>query len=399
MCKIRQIFIAAVFVLTFISWSLTVAAGQELPNYLFLEVVDSDGNPVKNATVEPASSSQQNLKTDERGTARFDISWASRDFAYSLFKISLPGYFSYQDLGAPIVKYRTEVKIELLKMPQTKAERKALGNEQLKREFMWAVKIGDSKTVRKLLKSGISANITTNDLRGISEPKNIPAIIFAASSGDGETVKTLLKAKAKVRTKKEPIQSVLAYYLRANPFVRRESATETEKAKLLAEYEDGVKNLIKAGASLKDFDDYGTTSLMISAEQGYAGVVQILLAQGLAVNEKNDVGSTALMSAVSYSRKNPDFPAIKVVEILLKAGADTNIAVNPLEQYNCKSVLMEATWHADLEIMKLLIKNKADVNFACKNGATALKSAKQYTGGGQIYWQMINLLKAAGAKE
>lgn len=399
MHEIQRNFVAAVFVLSFISLSSTIAVGQEIPDYVFLEVVDSAGKPVKDATVETAGSYQGILKTDESGAARFDISSVSRNFTYSLFKVSMPGYFSYEDLGVPIIKYQTQVKIELLKIPQTKAERRTLGNEQLKREFMWAAKIGDSETVRKLLKSGINPNITTNDLRGISEPTNIPAIIFAASSGDSETVKTLLRAGANVRRKQEPAHSVLAYYLRANPYLKHKSATEAEKAKLMRDYEDGVKSLIKSGAKLKGFDGYGTTALMIAAGQGYAGVVKLLIDEGLAVNEKSDNGITALMYAVSYSQKSSDFPPIKVVEILLKAGADPNIAVNPLEEYNCKSVLMEATWHADLEIMKLLIDNKADVNFTCKNGDTALKWAKKYTGGGQIYWQTINLLKAAGAKE
>jgi len=41
-----------------------------------------------------------------------------------------------------------------LKIPKNKDEKKALGDQQLKREFFSAVLKGDAPTVRKMLKSG-----------------------------------------------------------------------------------------------------------------------------------------------------------------------------------------------------------------------------------------------------
>lgn len=438
MCKIRRIFIVTLFVLTFISLSSASANAQLLPpSYLYLEVLDSNGKPVAGATVNNST-----VQTDEQGQAKLSRDRDGRKPFAPEFTIAKSGYFPFQDLGV-LERYSRSrnAKIELLKIPQTKAERKALGDEQLKREFFSAIQNADVQTVGKLLKSGISPNITINDLRGFPKREQIndfdvvPAIVYAASSGSGETVKTLLGAGADVRKPNPYIDSILFFYLRADPFEKRKSETEAEKTKAMSEYEDGLKALIKAGANVNAGDhELGAsadgTPLIIAVGKGYTGTVkilidsgaklsassfeqttplivaaqgknleiaQLLIEKGVSLDARDADGRTALMHAVL---SNPE-TQIKMADLLIKSGADLNI-INEKSWYyilqNCQTALMFAVVNNNLEMTKFLIAHKASVNLACPNGDTALKYAKQERGYGLKNQELIELLEAAGAK-
>jgi hypothetical protein len=127
---IQKLAASVVFAAAFLFVSAAAAAAQELPDYMFLEVVDSGGKPVADATVEASS---QSIKTNDQGQVKF---------VSANYKVSKPGYYPFMDLGEVRVPYRTFLKLELLKIPQTEKERKALGREELKRELMWAAKRG-----------------------------------------------------------------------------------------------------------------------------------------------------------------------------------------------------------------------------------------------------------------
>ncbi len=128
MCKIRQIFILGVFVLSFIALSSTAVKAQSVPEYLFLEVLDSNNKPVEGATVETppngfSSSGGGKQLTDEKGTTRFFLPYNSGYYApTSYFTVSKDGYFTYHDFGG-VSAYppNSNAKIELLKIPQNKA--------------------------------------------------------------------------------------------------------------------------------------------------------------------------------------------------------------------------------------------------------------------------------------
>src|SRR5262249_42279651 len=154
-----------------ISMSFLAAKAQNMPDYVFLEVVDSGGKPVPEATVEITNrynSEKYTGKTDEEGRMQFELGG---------FTDSKPAYFPFPDFGIQTPSYKTKVKLELLKIPQTKTERRIVGEEQRKREFLWAAKTGDAAGVSKLLTAGVSPNIATRDLRGVSGFYDLPAII------------------------------------------------------------------------------------------------------------------------------------------------------------------------------------------------------------------------------
>lgn len=382
MRKIRHFLSAAIFVLSVISLSSTFAQAQDIPDYLFLEALDSNKKPVEGAKVESdyifGSSYKgyvkQDIKTDEKGNARFYLEGGYYySPAKSLFSVAKDGYFTFNDLGFPSLEIgrtlrRDEIaQVELLKIPQTKEEQTILGNEQQKREFMWAAKTGDAATVNKLLKSGINPNLNTNDLRGIPGPKDVPAMLLAANSGDGETVKALLKAGVNVREKDEPFRSILLTYLQADPFFRHKFKTEDERKEILRRYEDGVEFLLKAGADFNAEDSDKRKPIMIAAQQGYARAVKMLLDKGFSPNLMDERGTTLLMYAAGNSYPEIKYSKVDTVNVLLKSGADPNLSKD-----GCSSALGGAAYRGDIEAIQALLKNGAKVDLNCEKSLSPL---------------------------
>jgi ankyrin repeat protein len=400
MRKIKRASAAVVSALTvFLSLNAAAVKAQEISSYLFLEVSDSSAKAVADATIEAPNRSQRIVKTSEYGSAQINLGYYRfSNFTDSLFKISKPGYFTFQDFGTDIGSgFRANVQIELLKIPQTKDELKAIGDEQRKREFLWAAKIGDAAAVREFLKSGISRNLSTDDLRGVSSPKNIPAVLFAAASGNAETVITLLKAGAKVRRADEPLHSILPYYLHANSLFSPYTVLEARKSKSSLAYEDGLKSLIKAGADVRALGKYGETTVMIAVEKGYAPMVKIFLDKGVSINAADNYGQTALMYAVRLSPSRdflpPDAVRLSVVEMvkfLLASGADPNIVIRRSD--SCHTVLFDAAAMGSTELISALMAGKADVKLTCEDGESALSSAAK-----QKQTEAVKLLIASGA--
>jgi ankyrin repeat protein len=399
-----------VVVTLFLAFSSAIAHAQDVPNYLFLEVLDSSKKPIKDAIVEMtppkvrkirSTFNAQTKKTDQSGTVGIMLPHVQFEFSQSIFKISKPGYFDFFDFGLQIrTRDYIRLSLELLKIPETRAEEKALGNEQIKRELLWAAKNGDADAVKRLLKKSLDPNLKTGDLRGISMPQNIAAVLLAAGSGDGDTVRTFLDAGANVRVKEEPLHSILAYYLTVNPATLREYLNEKERAKAIEEFRKGLARLIKGGAATRElYYAKGMTAMMISARENDPESVAFLIQLGVPVNHDID-GYTALIAALDqYGHNYPGYTPRKVVEVLLKAGANPNIVASA-EGDNCRSPLMLAAYGGDVETARLLLANKADVNFTCKNGANAIKWAHRYTYvGNENQKRLIALLEDAGAKK
>jgi ankyrin repeat protein len=68
------------------------------------------------------------------------------------------------------------------------------------------------------------------------------------------------------------------------------------------------------------------------------------------INQRNSDYNTPLMIAASTNN-------IKIVELLLKYGANPNI-----NNYSNRTPLFEAVYHQNYDMVKLLVKNKSDIN-------------------------------------
>jgi hypothetical protein len=82
----------------------------------------------------------------------------------------------------------------------------------------------------------------------------------------------------------------------------------------------GVERLVgQEPGLLKAKDGPGSTPLMLASFKGHVGVVRCLLDKGAAIDERSDLGCTALWFACLMGR----FP---VIRLLVEGGADPTIA-------------------------------------------------------------------------
>lgn len=73
MRELRLIFVLAFFVLSF----SIIGKAQQVPNYVFLEVIDSSGKPVADANVETPPGSLQIRQTSQDGQVSFPFPYVS----------------------------------------------------------------------------------------------------------------------------------------------------------------------------------------------------------------------------------------------------------------------------------------------------------------------------------
>ena len=199
------------FVIAFIFFIFsTFAHAQAQMMYLFLEVVDSNQKPIADAEISTSLAVNSWETTADKATNQSGIAKFSAMNRYpdpSLFKIFKPDYYRFNLFGLLRPRffesnyYDRNLKVELLKIPKNRDEKKLIGDEQRKREFFSAVLDGNAKEVRRMLKAGINPNITTDDLRGVPAPKEIPAMLYAADRGDIAVMNEFLAAKINLRNK------------------------------------------------------------------------------------------------------------------------------------------------------------------------------------------------------
>ena len=141
-----------------------------------------------------------------------------------------------------------------------------------------------------------------------------------------------------------------------------------------------VQLLLAAGADVNERDQVSRTALINAALMGHLEVVQLLLENGANVNVRERDGYSALMMAAIRGD-------VAVVRLLLAAGADVN-----LQAQNGSTALVIAADHGHVAVVRLLLAAKANVNLQGQNGFSALIWAAVR---GHI--AVVRLLLAAGA--
>ncbi len=195
----------------------------------------------------------------------------------------------------------------------------------------------------------------------------------AASAGDVESVRELLKKGADPNAKNEYGNTPL-----------HEAASRG--------HVDVVELLLEHGADPNIQNEYGWTPLHLAAYKGHVDVARLLLQYGVDPNVQDKRGRTPLHVAAIRGR-------IDVVRFLLEHGANPNArdedSMTPLhlmsEYYEFLSLLL---WYGDMdevlkygntppprwvpfhvEVAKLLLRHGADPNAKAKYGATPLHLA------------------------
>ncbi|MBO4405988.1 MAG: ankyrin repeat domain-containing protein [Alphaproteobacteria bacterium] len=214
-----------------------------------------------------------------------------------------------------------------------------------------------------LIKHGADKNVTDRD--------GNTTLMLAAEKGKIKLAKLLLK---KSNLNSDLNVEVIDLLLSGKNNIPRSKAWISEKS----------ESVLKAmPIDINAQDKYGCTALMLAANNGHYGMVQLLLEHGADVNIKSNKGNTALMAAVVNRGR------YGMLQLLLEHGADPNIRQgsendSPLifvikRMVEVKSRLPEEdkTYLDMLKMLELLIKHGADKNVTDKDGKTALMLAAE----------------------
>ena len=136
-----------------------------------------------------------------------------------------------------------------------------------------------------------------------------------------------------------------------------------EMAELLLKYKADVNTVVNDG----------DTALILAVDNNNMEMVKLLLSYGADIDYQGFRGRTALFCALEYNRKEN----IEMVKLLIKNKADVNIAYDG-DYKNEKTPLMYAIMKGYKETVKILIANKADINKRNRNNANALIYAYMY---------------------
>ena len=147
-----------------------------------------------------------------------------------------------------------------------------------------------------------------------------------------------------------------------------------------------LQQLIADGANIDEKDDIGDTPLYYALKNGHAEIAKLLIANGANVNDKNPIGNTPLHHAVEYLPRrylaDRYLPTryFEILELLIAKGAQCN-------EKNCHraNALSWALPHGNLEMVRLLIANGANVDDKMNTGWTPLHNVS--------YWNRLDIVK------
>lgn len=126
-----------------------------------------------------------------------------------------------------------------------------------------------------------------------------------------------------------------------------------------------IQNSLDQGVNVNAIDADQRTALMLAAFNGHQPIVKLLLDKGADVKMVDNVNRTALMFASTG-------PFNATVVELIKAGSD----VNATDNHENWTPVMFAAGEGQLEVVKTLVANGADISMLDVDGESALDFAR-----------------------
>lgn len=230
-------------------------------------------------------------------------------------------------------------------------------------KLMSELKAHNQKDAMILVNNKINANY--------ADKENVSLLMIAALNGFTDVCKILIEKKAKLDLKAPNGESALNMAVReghsevvrlllnneATSYLLKDGNTNLHIAAKNGHTEMLKVLLEKYSPSLNDFDE---TPLMIGALYGHSEVVELFIANGANINQRNNFGETALMMASHEGHKD-------VVKVLLEKGGKVNLRTNSGE-----TAFSLASQKGHIEVMDLLKDYGADVNFQNSFGEPVL---------------------------
>lgn len=191
----------------------------------------------------------------------------------------------------------------------------------------WAIAAGESGMVGKLLELGAAY-----DVEDEADPLNLP--LHLAAMGDRVDVAELLTAMgADINAQNDEGETALHLALRSRRikmvrWLLQRGARTDIRAKGTLPMIEALKAgpamtqlMLEAGEKLEVLDTHDNWPVHLAVQSGKMTFLEMILQQGVQVNNKNDLGMTALHLATKAGRED-------MVRELLRKGADVSLTTN-----------------------------------------------------------------------
>ena len=213
--------------------------------------------------------------------------------------------------------------------------------------LLQAAASGRIDEVRRLLQTGADAN---EKLNGIG----LTALMLAAGRGDVQIVKILLQAGANPNAAGGVAH--VGFFTPLNMAMNPQTKNRFEV----------IDALIAGGAQLNPPPSFPESPLDAAVVHGDIEMIKFLLKRGSDVNWEDEVGHTALVTAISMGDRN-----VAVVKLLLDSGADPN------KRSPYDGPLHVAVRFGPPELVSALLDAGADIELAGYGGIHPLHGAAQ----------------------
>jgi serine/threonine-protein phosphatase 6 regulatory ankyrin repeat subunit B len=232
-----------------------------------------------------------------------------------------------------------------------------------------AARGGELEWVREQVADGVDVDWQDRDGRS--------ALMWAAANGNAAVVEALVTAGAALDLQMKGGSDSRDYVKWTNGMTALMVAAMNGHAA-------GANVLVEAGAEIDLQDEGGFTALILAAREGRAAIAEALVEAGAWVDLQDKEGETALAWASDDS----------VRDLLRSAGAKWTIKSGGRVRDSCDAIpLCDAARNGELERVRELIADGADVDEQDKSGWTALMRAAA-----DGYAAVVEALLQAGAQ-